>query len=369
MTDADAFLAAIMANPSDDLPRLVFADWLDEHGDPARAEFIRLQIAVAHGDGSGFARSEELRLANEERWRIAGIHGGQYFRRGFVESLRMAAEEFVTHAERIGRSAPVTALRLSVAAGFTEDLEAVPWLPRLEELDLSGNLGVANWLDRFLTTVPLPNLRTLNLSNNGFFAETVPVIAAHARGYPHLERLNLSANRISDDGVGALAESPSFAGLTELVVRCEGLQYDESIHASGAAALAGSRHLTRLRYLDLAGHYIGDGGLGAIARSPNTRSLEHLDVSHNDIGTLGDSGVEALVESPYFEKLKVLNLSRNKIERGGMEALLYWPRLRQIETINLTGCVLGSSVYPILHSDRFQEVADRFLLDEPTLIG
>lgn len=34
MTERDAFLAAIAANPDDDLPRLVFADWLDERNDP-----------------------------------------------------------------------------------------------------------------------------------------------------------------------------------------------------------------------------------------------------------------------------------------------------------------------------------------------
>lgn len=39
------FLAAIRADKADDLPRLVFADWLEETGEPdnvARAEFIRL---------------------------------------------------------------------------------------------------------------------------------------------------------------------------------------------------------------------------------------------------------------------------------------------------------------------------------------
>ena len=47
MRDREAFLSAILAHPDDDLPRLVFADWLDEHGDPARAEFIRLQCELA----------------------------------------------------------------------------------------------------------------------------------------------------------------------------------------------------------------------------------------------------------------------------------------------------------------------------------
>ena len=41
------FLRAIIADPADDLPRLVYADWLDENNDPARAEFIRVQCELA----------------------------------------------------------------------------------------------------------------------------------------------------------------------------------------------------------------------------------------------------------------------------------------------------------------------------------
>lgn len=36
-----AILADILDHPKDDTPRLVLADWLDDHGDPERAEFIR----------------------------------------------------------------------------------------------------------------------------------------------------------------------------------------------------------------------------------------------------------------------------------------------------------------------------------------
>lgn len=47
MTDRDALLAAILAQPKEDTPRLVYADWLEENGQPERAEFIRLQIELA----------------------------------------------------------------------------------------------------------------------------------------------------------------------------------------------------------------------------------------------------------------------------------------------------------------------------------
>jgi uncharacterized protein (TIGR02996 family) len=43
--DATAFLSAILAEPEEDTHRLVFADWLEEHGgDAPRANFIRAQV-------------------------------------------------------------------------------------------------------------------------------------------------------------------------------------------------------------------------------------------------------------------------------------------------------------------------------------
>ena len=47
MSDHAAFLNAVLERPDDDLPRLVYADYLDETGEPNRAEFIRVQIELA----------------------------------------------------------------------------------------------------------------------------------------------------------------------------------------------------------------------------------------------------------------------------------------------------------------------------------
>jgi uncharacterized protein (TIGR02996 family) len=48
--DWDLLLRAVCAAPDDDLPRLVAADWLDEHGEAERAEFIRVQVERARAD-------------------------------------------------------------------------------------------------------------------------------------------------------------------------------------------------------------------------------------------------------------------------------------------------------------------------------
>lgn len=47
MTERESFLAAIIADPQEDAPRLIFADWLEEHGERDRAEFIRVQCELA----------------------------------------------------------------------------------------------------------------------------------------------------------------------------------------------------------------------------------------------------------------------------------------------------------------------------------
>jgi uncharacterized protein (TIGR02996 family) len=47
-TDEDALLAAITAAPDDDAPRLVYADWLEERGADAKAEYLRAVVKLMH---------------------------------------------------------------------------------------------------------------------------------------------------------------------------------------------------------------------------------------------------------------------------------------------------------------------------------
>ena len=47
MDERNSFMQAILARPDDDMPRLVFADWIEENDDPDRAVFIREQCALA----------------------------------------------------------------------------------------------------------------------------------------------------------------------------------------------------------------------------------------------------------------------------------------------------------------------------------
>ena len=74
MTDGDALFAAVLAEPDEDTPRLAYADWLDENGDPARAEFIRVQVALANtseddpGRDALAERERQLLSAHRATW-------------------------------------------------------------------------------------------------------------------------------------------------------------------------------------------------------------------------------------------------------------------------------------------------------------
>jgi uncharacterized protein (TIGR02996 family) len=134
-----AFLAAVRADPADDTVRLVYADWLAEHGEPDRAEFIRRQVG-----GYGPAARKRCRkllcrhfprwwpygwLAGstpqftvfvDERATAAIVHGdadwpGQrvVYSRGFVESVSCPARWWLAHGDHLCRHHPVSRASLT----------------------------------------------------------------------------------------------------------------------------------------------------------------------------------------------------------------------------------------------------------------
>src|SRR5581483_12084459 len=125
MRDRDAFLAAVVARPDDDLPRLIFADWLDEHGEPERAEVIRLQCAAARGDPDGDPlrgypatsarqRMIDLETAHRAAWLgpLARMVWQAEVRRGFVEHVVLPARLFLTAGPELRRLAPLRGVTL-----------------------------------------------------------------------------------------------------------------------------------------------------------------------------------------------------------------------------------------------------------------
>ena len=153
MNEEAGFIAAMAAQPDEDLPRLAFADWLDEHDRPDEAELIRVQcelepIRDRHGD----PQTDELhKLADTLYWapRTAAINWfaelvgdkaheiGIVFRRGFAEELHLPVQWVIEHGEAIREHFPLLRkLAVFRVNGWGERLAACEHLRGLRELDL-----------------------------------------------------------------------------------------------------------------------------------------------------------------------------------------------------------------------------------------
>ena len=371
MTDHDAFLAAIIARPDDDLPRLVYADYLDEQADADRAEFVRVQCELARLPADDPARpalaerEQELLSAHGRRWKVPfGVKSHQVFRRGFVESVGIRADNLLAHGARLFAAAPVRELRVYQLGVRFDAFVHMPELARIETLDLTNSevlFFTGTGLGQLLNEGRLERLRRLVVRNNSLWATSLQTIARSPVG-PRLASLDVSGNRLGDEGARVLAGEPGFAGLTELVARNDEIQYVDSIHGDGATALARSETLTRLKHLDLRGHYIGDAGVARLVESPIAAGLESLDVSDNEIGVVGESAFEAIAGSRHLGALRYLYLDSSKISRLAAKALVGWPRLEADARVELRDCDFGPGALETILESPF---AGQFQLDVP----
>lgn len=90
ISDRAALLAAIRANPDDDAPRLILADWLDENGEAERAHFVRVCVRAHREDvESGWCIQPHIHHPQKELFALpfAGIN--YVYSRGFIERITL----------------------------------------------------------------------------------------------------------------------------------------------------------------------------------------------------------------------------------------------------------------------------------------
>ena len=250
MSEADALLQAIFDTPADDSPRLVYADWLDEHGERHHAELIRLQC-----EWERLSPADPRRRANwagQNRvwrtcaegwaWELWGLDSVDlvHFRRGFLETtLWVTLDWLVKRSAFWWPRLPVRSVCIADQEADAVELELFansPALDRVEELGipwLEGDAGVVT-----LTGSPyLSRLRVLRLE--------------------YLELGNRAAR--------ALARCPRLGGLRELYLR------GSDIGDAGVEALADSPHLTSLALIDLQDNPVGRFAINKLrAQMPRT---------------------------------------------------------------------------------------------------
>ena len=308
--DVLAFLQKIKEDPDDDTPRLVLSDWLEEHGDTARAEFIRVQCERAKLTkknprcGQLHRRARLLRRRHENHW---------------LEPLR---EHTLVHDFVRG----LVAIEINNRKAF--DKQALRRLTATEACAWVYSLRVPD--DRtYQDFVRFAALLLVHLNELACHIDDKDaVILAASPNACHLRHVELADSFITSRGMKRLAASPHLANLTSLDLS------HTLIGPTGAEALAASSHLTKLTRLDLSETTIGDPGVCALANAPNLTKLKELSLfifqadnvetfkdDENDVRPFGDKGARALVASQYLNQLVYLDLRGNRISRQTQVAL------------------------------------------------
>ncbi len=344
-SDHDALLRAICENPREDTPRLVYADWLEENGQPERAAFIRTDIAMSLRDEWDAERVQwEAGLTPEvlprKPWFAAAYpnpdpkasyswHGPILIRRGFrwvAKIWHRTPPMFSTEAPDLFARHPIESLLFFDHHPDFARLITEPWFPRLTGLGWTDGRCAGRILRPLLNLAP-----------------------------PGLTELDLSSRAVNPDGMRALGKSPLFMNLTRLELsgvgprvigamldalaavrdscRLRTLTIDFDSLRQFATALAASLPAS-LRVLRLPGAWLSSAGIREFVGALATSGLRRLDLPMNGIG---NDGATAIFTSPHLAGLKVLDLSYCQVGDDALRALLdNSPLADGLKLLNLT---------------------------------
>jgi uncharacterized protein (TIGR02996 family) len=354
----EGFLRAIAEEPWDDVHRLIFADWLDEHGATERAEFIRLQCQLAGRERwetpeGAIHREQQLRATHWAEWQ-RGLPAGVLFERGLATMVSLHPENTTARLNDAARvidlqeiSWPATSYRADVTS-WAQALVGCPALRTVTAIRLSGPLSSDEGVEELvrsphlgrLSRVKLPpfplrltraGLRTLlqsqllagpyelDLRSHTLATPGAELLACWP-GLAAVSVLYLHETQLGENGIRDLFGSPHRPALTRL-----DLSRTEARISTGEV-LAATASLASLTSLDLGNNLLRDEGARALACSPHLGRLEALNLRDNQIG---NTGARALAESPILARLRFLDLGQNSFGLTVRRQLLArWPFAR-----------------------------------------
>jgi uncharacterized protein (TIGR02996 family) len=363
---AEGFEQALAADPHNLTTASLYADYLQEQGDP-RGEFMHVQIALEDEPLAKAARAalkkQEAALLKKHKkdWLgplaactvdaepVAFWHGGKQavrapvahqFARGWLSRLEfhnLTVDQARTLARspqaRLLRELVVELIEAEVPTGMTQQYidsyyEPGPDVP--ENLDPDDSPGL-HALCRCPQLASVCMLRLGELEEEYSNCHTPGELAYHlVKQMPNIEELYLLAHRVDANKIFALP-----------MPRLRVLQLYHS-NSYPLDKLAANKSLTNLTTLLCFPHALWPGEeqahirlphLRAICRSPHLKALTHLRLRLTDFG---DAGAKEIVESGILQRLKVLDLRGGRITDTGAQLLAGCPDLKHLDHLNLT---------------------------------
>ncbi len=395
VSDQTALLAAIRANPDDDTPRLIYADWLDEHlpdgkpspsgGPSARADYIRVQCRLAQRPYDDpeypalLERENELalwlhshvgakdgpKLPDDLEWFGTFSSGDdRAYRRGFPEEADYADydEEPEENIERI---------TAALAEAFTGGTVRTLQLEEVYGAEVAGVVAhpvsaglrglLLGYIDDDEETVAvrgiaeskhLTGLRRLQLLFS--IADADLPRLAKATHLNSLEELLL--DEATPAGMKALSAARWFRNLRELRLWVNDRDTFKAVadlppmpnlvalkfNGNVAPAVGAFRKFTasdsfpRLGHLEFEETKLAPELFAALARAP--WPLRHLKFRSAEVRK---AGAELLAEATFAESLRVLEIWDGHITAGGIQALAGSAKLAGLRHLDLTNNPIG----------------------------
>jgi len=337
---------AILADPYDISAYTVYADWLQEQGDP-RGELMSLQLAAETRDAPRLDKAAAALIQKNAAyflgpladhtltydghdddafsWRFGFIHSAklshnQYTNEDFEGSMAEVLETLLRHPSGrfltelvfgfnddpnedplddligiLARKAPATLRKLHFGDFVYPDDTEMSWyhvgnlgklwkaVPRLQSLIVQGG-------EFELGTIELPELTRAEFRTGGLSAASAKAIARAT--WPRIEHLEVW---YGEDNYGGTAK------------------------VADAAALLDRTDLSRLVSLGIRNTSFTDALCGMLANGKLLAQLTRLDLS---MGIMTDAGAQALaVHKDAFQHLAVLDVSDNYLTKAGLAAL------------------------------------------------
>ncbi|VTR96727.1 Repeat-companion domain protein OS=Isosphaera pallida (strain ATCC 43644 / DSM 9630 / IS1B) GN=Isop_0391 PE=4 SV=1 [Gemmata massiliana] len=356
MSDETALLAAIYANPDEDTPRLVYADWLDEHGDPARAEFIRVQIELASRDDYS---TEEYARLNARGHQLQGAHAARWLRhlsqfdeamqdqrvvveftRGFPDTLSLSGAEAADFA--ILRYFPelrhLEVMHSPLTPGVLRDIACLPELDSFTTESTGFDTAWLAHLDPLPCWTHVRILEDLDAGAwNAFQERRISKVTllepdqqrAAAIRYLRATRLNDSVRPNKPVKIVRLVQESTTDAELRLLSYLPELEEIEI--AYGRETSAGLRHLSKLPNVKTI--HLGRANAESLVPLMSCKTLETLEYLGDGYSPFGDESVTGLEE---LSALKHLTLCPGGTGPGLHDATLHRiGALRELRTLDI----------------------------------
>lgn len=338
----------IRENPHDDAPRLIYSDWLEEHDQAERAEFIRRHIADSNAIREGVIDNftmqnrracRALFLEHQLEWWNPPDRNLEHF--PFSRGFPSPSVHYWTYSENSGKLASdyiwmVPEWRLFngniiEAIDLNNDLSQ-SFFRSVVSQEFNELINPSRLLNSYLKSPNFKNLWRLSFENPGDFVEFLKLIfetpmpgqlrdlSIGEKSYYH--RLFNSRARGANFNLSELESSASktqFPNLYSLRIAGYSLQDHELLQIDRIF------RLKNMSILKLQGNLISAKGIECFVTDESPR-LIGLNLSTNRIG---DEGAIRIARSPSMSRLRFLILKGNQIGPDGLRALLDSPVLQR----------------------------------------